>query len=222
MAVNVVPIADSVAGGTLSGRSLAAIERALILDAVWSSRVEVLRSTGLESLDAQREEFTALMDDLQGSFRDACVELRTFRPLLDSLSDGDLEGAMGVLAEYSAEFAEAGRRMFEEQITDVGVRGAGVLACDYLLEEESETQAVLRSKYETLMSGELPNPGLPKSVKCALYLAGLAAAGATIVASHGVLAIVGAAGGPATGAVLAWEKSGCPECWHTITRGRFG
>jgi hypothetical protein len=222
MAVRTAPNAYTLAGRTAAAKAIAAIDRLLILDGVWSSAIGDLNPDDAAAIASQRNEFTELMDDFQGALAETIEQIRDLRGVLGGTEDGDVEAAMGAFGEQSPEFATALDRVFTQQINEVGVRGAAIFACDYLIEQQEETRQALRTKYDTLMEGRLPNPGLPKAVRCALYLAGLGAAGAAVIASHGALAMIGAAGGPATSAVLSWEKSGCIESWQAITGGRLG
>lgn len=223
MAVRTAPNAYTLAGRGAAAKSLAAIDRLLLLDGVWSTAIGALdEEDAAATIDLQRDEFTELMDDLQAALAEAVKRIRDLRGVLGATEDRDIAAAMNAFGEESPEFAAVLERVFTREIDEVDVRGAAIYACDYLVGQQEATEQALRIKYDTLMEGQIPNPGLPASVRCALYLAGLGAAAAAVVASHGAIAIIGAAGGPATSAILSWEKSGCIESWKAITGGRLG
>jgi len=201
---------------------VAAIDRLLILDDVWSTAIRALGPEDQAAIESQRDEFTELMGDLDQALVEAIAQVRELQMVLNSATDEDIAVAVGALGYESPEFAAAADRVFTQQIDDVGPRGAAIYACQYLIGQEDETRHALRAKYDELMAGQPPNPGLPRPVRCALYLAGLGAAAATVIATHGgALAMVGAVGGPSTTAILSWEASGCVESWRTITKGRL-
>lgn len=87
-------------------------------------------------------------------------------------------------------------------------------AWNWIRDNIDEEQDILRSKRETLETGNLPDPDLRLRFKCILVVAGLGAA--TVLAAAGVVATLGigvtvglgvlaVAGGTA----LAWDDSGC-------------
>jgi hypothetical protein len=222
MSLRTRPAAGTLAGRTAGAKSVAAIDRLLILDSVWSDAILALDPEDQAAIESQRDEFTELMGDLQLALAEAIAQIRELEMVLDSATDKEVDEAIGALGAENPQFAAVVERVFTQQIDEVGVRGAAIFACQYLINEEAETRYALQTKYDELMAGRPPNPGLPKSVKCALYLAGLGAAAAAVIASHGTLAIVGAVGGPSTSAILSWEQSGCVESWRTITGFRLG
>jgi hypothetical protein len=230
MAVRVRPEAGTLAGSSAAVKSMIAFDRLLVLDDLWTGLLRSPAADDRTAIETNLGELGDLVDDMQSALLDVIEHASELRVILNSFEEKgiDIDSLMAELLHLRPDVSDAYRELFSVDITDVGLRGAAIFACDYLAEEGEAEGSNLREKYNNLKGGGPPDPDLRPCFRCALLLAklggGAAAAISLLIASHGTLALLTAVPGvtnPAADVVLRWKESGCAKCWDTITRGRF-
>jgi hypothetical protein len=143
------------------------------------------------------------------------------RRTLVSASDAQLDAARDAIFEQSPIVRALFDDVFEDEVAEVGLRGAAINATDYLTTETAEERSLVQREFDRAISGQETVGDLRPAFRCALYLAKLGAAAVGVLASHGTVLIVAAVVPLSADAVENWKKSSCKECWHEIHRGRL-
>lgn len=208
--------------GTLAGalvgiRALADAERLLVLDDLWTSALEGMDPDDPIAIERQQEAFGHLVAALDETPSGFPIHLKELEGVLNSVSDEAVEEALNEVLEGDATQSLA--MVFGDEITEVGPRGAGIFACQFLLEETAQERSILAAKYERLAVGELPDPDLRPIYRCALYLAKLGAAAVAVIGSHGLVLAMHIGKAVGTG-IRGWKKARCVDAWAEITGGR--
>jgi hypothetical protein len=220
MATEVGPGIGSVAGQTAAIELMAAVDRVLLLDDLWTATLNRFLAEDTQPTGAELEDLARIVDVIDRAIGEVVEKLPEFRWILSSADDEALNNALEVLLEQDPEARETFASIFEEDITEVGPRGASIAASDYLAHEFGAERDNLRAKYDRMAAGEPPDPDLRPPFRCALYLAKLGAAAVAVTGTHGLVLLAGAFTGTEQ-AISGWKKSRCKEFWNSITRGKL-
>jgi hypothetical protein len=228
--LRVRPEIGTVAGAAAAVKALLAFDRVLVLDDLWTAFVSSLDPQDRQSIERQVDELGELVDELQvalGAIIEPATELRMVLDSAEAL-EPDFDSQASELLASNPNLSEGLSDLLSTDITEVGLRGATIFACDYVIREGEAESSLLREKFERLKAGGDPDPDLRPCFRCALYLAkiggGVTAATCAVIVSHGTVVLVGAVGGLTqriTSGFLGWKDSGCAECWPEIHGGRL-
>jgi hypothetical protein len=220
LATEVGPGVGSVAAQTAAVELMTAVDRVLLLDDIWTSTLDAFRDEDAHPTGAELEDLGRIVDVINRAIGEIVERLPEFRLILSSAADEAVGQPLAGLLDQDPEAREAFASIFQEDITEVGPRGASIAAVDYLAHEFGAEQDNLRGKYQRLASGEPPDPDLRPPFRCALYLAKLGATAVAVASTHGLVLIAGVVGGTEQ-VVTGWKKSRCREFWDSITRGEL-
>jgi hypothetical protein len=218
-----IPDVRDARAGILAARAVADLRRLLLLDDLWTSRVEALGSVGSAS-DDELAALKQLGEEVADAIDSARNSVEPIRAILNAADDAVInEGLRDVIAAHS----QSGQleEILETAITTEGegayeFRGAAIAGCDYVLEEAEAEKAELRAQLDRLGEGETTGDLRPP-FRCAVVLA-LAGAGVALAVATGGGAVLIAAGvvHEVGSVIIEWDSRGCRDLWKAITRGR--
>jgi hypothetical protein len=217
--VGVGPRAGTLAGSTVAAEAMASVDRLLLLDDLWTSSLSELDPSAPASVQGMSDDFKDLVGAMDGSLWELGDRLPKFQDVLQSAEASEVDQALREILRPRPDAASAYEKMFEADITEVGVYGAGNLACQYIVRELDAERTTLAAKLVQIEKGEVPDPDLRPPFRCALFLAKLVAAGVVVIGSHGLALAAGIFDG-VDRAVSEWNKSRCKDLWGAITGGR--
>jgi hypothetical protein len=185
----------------------------LSLDELWS--VSLTAAQGSRGVESDFSALLELSETMLQGLRGIAAAQPLAAELVSSQSDRALRAGLQRLRDQYGP-----TRLFDWLLGDepgpasTRLQDVFLSAWNWIRDNIAEEQDILRSKRETLETGNLPDPDLRLRFKCILVVAGLGAA--TVLAAAGVVATLGigvtvglgvlaVAGGTA----LAWDDSGC-------------
>lgn len=195
--------------------SLAQLERLLILDDVWTDRLERAQGEG-ESEPVDFRDLIALADEIERALEAAPAATAQVLQLLKEQQDVESDRVLQVIAAGDEQAAGALDELLREDLGDLEPRAAFTAACLYVEAETGAEIDHLRGKRAQLQAEELPDPDLRPAFRCLGTLAGigalwgLAAAGAVTVVGIPIAIGAGVVGSGTT-LVEKWKKGGCKE-----------
>jgi len=213
-----------VAPGGLAGAfagvdAIVASEEILLLDDLWTSALDDLEADDPAGVQSQAEDFGQLVERMDHALAELPERLQKLEGILSGVSDNEVSDALSKIVGGNEIDQDALAKVFGADITEIGSRGAAILACQFLQEEVGRERDILASKYRVLASGVVPDPDLRPIFRCALYLAKLGASAAAVIGSHG-LVLAYHVGKVVTTGLMGWRRSQCIATWNEITRGR--
>jgi hypothetical protein len=213
-----------VAPGGLAGAfagvdAIVASEEILLLDDLWTSALDDLEADDPAGVQSQAEDFGQLVERMDHALAELPERLQKLEGILNEVSDDEVSDTLSKIVGDNEIDQDALAKVFGADITEIGPRGAAILACQFLQEEVGRERGILASKYSVLVSGAVPDPDLRPIFRCALYLAKLGASAAAVIGSHG-LVLAYHVGKVVTTGLMGWRRSQCIATWNEITHGR--
>jgi hypothetical protein len=195
-------------------RGVAAAERLLLLDDLWTTYVE----------RASREQVRGDLSDIEllvGDLRSTLTELRdvavAIRPVLESVDDDAVDRAVNEALSGNPEGEELGSFLRETSEPE-GLRGAMLAAADHIVSDAELEATMLEEQLTSLRTDGEASGDIRLSMKCATYLLktacyivgtgllGVAAGIANPLVLGGTLAVEA---GIVIDAIKGWKESDC-------------
>jgi hypothetical protein len=198
--------------------ALAAIDRLQLLDDLWTGYLESGMSDDERTRERELPALRQLVAEMQAGLHYLPSHVRTVRGLVNELDAEVVETTASALRAATP----AGELVPSLDFGDYELRGAMIVACDFVLEQVPDEARHLDEKLERLARGEPSSGDFRVPFKCALFLVAAAAcvAGAAAIAiATGNLSALATLVGAGVAALIAWGQQNCPGAMSQVGIG---